>query len=254
MRAVTECWTRRPTRVHWIVLASLVPVAAGALVFIENRAPGQREVDVGVLAITSAARIATSFVDCTKVNTVSYEAHQPCQDFVLLVDRRAGSLQAFYRSEEARLLGAGWRQTTRRLLLDNDTGTAPAPGGATWAAPRHRACADVITDAAGLAAERKAVFPYDPYDIPHGVYRFYREAKAASRGARFGYSSYRDTTRTATPLADGPSLAAARKGNLNRDGSLHAIGEADGACACGGKLWDGVTRRSGARTAAEPPA
>ena len=37
----------------------------------------------------------------------------------------------------------------------------------------------MLTDSDAVAAERKALFPYDAYDIPRGLYRFYRQAEAA---------------------------------------------------------------------------
>jgi hypothetical protein len=68
----------------------------------------------------------------------------------------------------------------RDQLVDYDAANSGmAKASESWVEPAEHACAYVTTDRSGVAAERKALFPYDPYDNPHGVYVFYRKARTA---------------------------------------------------------------------------
>ena len=76
---------------------------------------------------------------------------------------------------------SGWHHSAPQLIDYDGAQSGMATLAESWVAPAHKACAYVATDQTGVAAEAKALFPSDPYDIPHGVYAFHRRAKAAVR-------------------------------------------------------------------------
>lgn len=163
-----------------IWLPALIVIVGVIAIYILTRSPGQEQVSTSVLPVVSGARVERSFTDCSKVNSVTYDPEQPCQAFVLVKNLRFASSSALTARERARLQVGGWRRSARPLYMDNDTGLTFAPRAAGWAAPSHQACAIVVTAAAGVKAEGKVLFPYDRYDIPRGLYRFYRAAKAGA--------------------------------------------------------------------------
>jgi hypothetical protein len=157
----------------------LIVIVGAVVAYLETRTPSQGRVSVSVLPLPGGARVESSYTDCSKVNSVTYDPHEPCQTFALDRDPRFASPQALYNAQLSRLHDVDWHVSPARLLVDNHTGLGYAPRSASWTAPRHQACAVVLTDLEGIAAERKALFPYDPYDIPGGLYRFYRRAQVA---------------------------------------------------------------------------
>jgi hypothetical protein len=117
----------------------------------------------------------------TRGDAVSYDPRNPCQTFVLLHSNRFNSAGAFLDAEARQLRTAGWRHPSTSLPVDYDNGFAGmATGSESWVGPGHRACAYVTIAKTGIAAEAKGLFPYDPYNQPHRVLDFYREAKAAN--------------------------------------------------------------------------
>lgn len=156
-------------------------VSAGTVgLYVETRSPDQGQVSVSVLPLAAGARIIRAYTDCSKVNSVTYEPHEPCQTFALVSSSHFASLHALYRAERSRLRDTGWQSAPTGLLVDNHTGNDMTSRAASWTAPHHQACAVVLTDAQAIPAERKALFPYDPYDILRGLYRYYRQAASAN--------------------------------------------------------------------------
>jgi hypothetical protein len=177
---------RAPTRdgrvLAWRLFAiSSVVIVAAALIYYLTRPPDQAQIDTAVLPVARTATTMRTFTDCSNVNSVTYDIHQPCQAFVLLRGTEPGSAPQLYRAEQGALRAAGWHRSAHPLRFDNDTGNDYAPLSAGWAAPGHQACAMLLNVKAGVAAERVAIFPYNPYDIPPGLYRFYRFAQSADR-------------------------------------------------------------------------
>jgi hypothetical protein len=136
-------------------------------------------VDAGALPVVVTGHQATVYVDCSKVNGVAYFPDNPCETFVLLKSSHFGSAAAFWVAETRQLRLSGWRHSAPQLVDYNGAYGGMANLRDSWVAPSHRACAYVTTDRKGVAAEAKELFPYDPYDNPHGVYVFYRTAKRA---------------------------------------------------------------------------
>jgi hypothetical protein len=157
------------------LLALLVSAVAVGL-YLKSRPPGQGRVSVTVLPLPVGARVIHAYTDCSRINSVTYEPHEPCQTFALVSSAHFSTLRALYDAELSRLRNTGWRPAPSALLVDNHTGNDATSPAASWTEPHHQACAVVLTDSDAIAAERKAIFPYDPYDIPHGRYRFYRQA------------------------------------------------------------------------------
>jgi hypothetical protein len=164
-----------------IWLPALIVVVGLIAIYVLTRPPGQRQVSASVLPVASGAQVKRTFTDCSKVNSLTYDPEQPCQAFVLVKSIRFASLSALIAGERARLLASDWRRSALPLLMDNDSGLTYAPRAVSWAAPNHQACAVVVTDAVGVRAEGKVLFPYDAFDMPSGLYRFYRNAKASDQ-------------------------------------------------------------------------
>jgi hypothetical protein len=59
--------------------------------------------------------------------------------------------------------------------------TPNAGPGQGWISTAKHACAYVAPVGVGAAAEAKGLFPYDPYNQPHGVLDFYRQAARATK-------------------------------------------------------------------------
>jgi hypothetical protein len=116
-----------------------------------------------------------------KIDSVAYFADNPCQTFVLLESKRFVSAREFWTAQTRGMRTSGWRHSARQLVDYDGAKSGMASLSESWVAPDHLACAYVTTDGKGVAAETHALFPYDPYDIPHGLYVFYRKAKAAKR-------------------------------------------------------------------------
>ena len=145
------------------------------------RAPDQARVSTGLLPVVTTAHETTSYVDCSKVGSVHYDDHQPCQTFVLLHSSHFGSVEIFLNAEQGQLRRAGWRHPRAPLLVDSDAGNHTASTGESWAAPNHKGCAFITTGAAGVSAEAKEILRggFDPYNTPQGVLDFYRTAESS---------------------------------------------------------------------------
>jgi hypothetical protein len=161
-------------------LLGLVLLVGGIAGFALARGSSQPEVSVNALPTAATVRETAIYVDCSKVNSVAYFSDNPCQTFVLLTSRRFGSATRFLTAETRHMTRSGWRHSAAQLVDYDGANSGMASRTESWVAPGHRACAYVATDQDGVAAEAKALSPYDPYDIPHGVYVFYRKAKAAN--------------------------------------------------------------------------
>jgi len=139
----------------------------------------QAEVNAGALPIVDGAQQLATFTNCSRVNSLAYFAHNPCETFELLLDPRYGSQSALLNAEDHRLLAAGWLHPRIEPAVDYDVGTAMAPIADSWYSPDHKVCAYIATDRSGVAAERQGFFPFDGWDEPEGLLGFYRAARAA---------------------------------------------------------------------------
>ena len=149
--------------------------------FAVSRGAHQPKVAADALPLVAAAHRADVYVDCSKINSVTYDTHNPCETFVLLGSKHFGSATKFWAAETQAMKLAGWHHSAPQVVDYDGTDSGMASRRESWVSPRHRACAYVTTDARGVAAEKRALFPYDPNDNPHGVYVFYRRAKKAQR-------------------------------------------------------------------------
>ena len=168
-------------RVHRraLLLIALILATSAAGAFAATRGSRQRAVDVKALPVPAAVRASSVYRDCSKVDAVAYFQDNPCQTFVLLTSEHSRSALAFWNAETRYIRGVGWRHSAAQLVDYDGADSGLATRGESWVSPDGRACAYIATLKTGVSAERKAVFPYDPYDIPRGVYTFYRTARAA---------------------------------------------------------------------------
>jgi hypothetical protein len=165
--------------VRWLrlVVIGCVVLAGAGVAFAATRGNDQPEVAADALPSPAGAHRANDFVDCSRINAVAYFADNPCQTFVLLKSNHFSSAGAFWAAETHKLTLSGWRHSAPQLVDYDAANSGMASRGESWVAPSHRACAYVATDRNGVAAEKQSLFPADPYDIPHGVYVFYRKAR-----------------------------------------------------------------------------
>ncbi|MFZ0042096.1 MAG: hypothetical protein WAK93_12375 [Solirubrobacteraceae bacterium] len=161
-----------------LTTGAVIVVLAGFVGYLFTRAPGQARVNPNLLPTTSSAHRAAAYLDCSKVNAVAYDPHNPCQTFLLLETSRFGSPALFLEAEAGRLRAAGWRHAAEPIPADANNGSGSGSLSESWVAPEHRACAYVTTVRRGLATEAQGLFPYDPYNQPPGVLDFYRKARA----------------------------------------------------------------------------
>jgi hypothetical protein len=171
-------FARRPGL--WLSLAVVVLATGATIIYVATQSPDQAQVSADVLPVVPTARQAATYVDCSKVNAVIYDPHNPCQTFLLLHSSHFRSAAAFLNAEGRQLRAAGWRHTTTPMPIDRDAFGGNATLNESWVAPQHRACAYVATGTAGVTAEARLLLPYDPYDVPHGVLTFYLKGKAAN--------------------------------------------------------------------------
>lgn len=133
------------------------------------------------LPIVLTAHRTHIYVDCSRVDSVAYFNDNPCQTFELVSSDRFGSAEEFWAAETRRMRDAGWHHSAPQVVDYDSSDNGMASRADSWVVRGHRtACAYVVTDREGMAAEAKALFPYDPYDNPHGVYVFYSRAKVAN--------------------------------------------------------------------------
>jgi hypothetical protein len=158
--------------------AGILIIAAIAVV-LASRSPGQARVSADLLPVLRSAHKIATYVDCSKVGAVAYDEHHPCQTFLLLESNQLRPSRALLSAEDVLLQSRGWRHPAAPVFVDMDVG-GHAAIGESWAAPGHQACAYVTTGAVGVRAEAGEIFPYDPYNTPHGVLAFYRTAKASA--------------------------------------------------------------------------
>jgi hypothetical protein len=154
--------------------------AAAAIVYFATRSSGQPRVSADALPLVAKAHRAATYVDCSQINAITFDPHNPCQTFVLLESNRFTSASALLDAEAHRLNASGWHHSAPQPV-DYNQGDAMASPGESWVAADRHACAYVATDRVGAAAEAKGLFPYDPYNQPRGVLDFYRKATAAQR-------------------------------------------------------------------------
>jgi hypothetical protein len=163
----------------WLLLVGLFLVAGAGAAFAIHRGPDQAEVSADALPVVATAHKAGVYVDCSKVDSVAYFADNPCQTFVLLTSKHFRSAVEFWAAETRAMRISGWRHSAPQLVDYDGANSDMASLSESWVSPAHRACAYVATGRKGVVTEAQALFPYDPYDIPHGVYVFYRTARAA---------------------------------------------------------------------------
>jgi hypothetical protein len=146
-----------------------------------SRRGTQPQVHIDALPLVATAGVSTSFVDCSKIDAVTYSPDNPCQTFVLLTSEHFSSASAFWTAETRAMKIAGWRHSARQPPDYDGAYRRLASRRQSWVAPAQRACAYITTDRAGVAAEEHALFQYDPNDNPRGLYVYYHRAKAAAR-------------------------------------------------------------------------
>ena len=170
----------RSGRRLWLLLA-IVTVAGGAgVAYAVTRGSDQPEVSAHVLPVVSPAHETNVYVDCSKINSVAYFPDNPCQTFFVVQSNHFGSALELLTAESRQLSRSGWRHGSAQLVdYDGATG-GMVTISQSWVSPNHRGCAYITTDRAGVAAEARELFPYDPSNQPHGVLDFYRTAKAAN--------------------------------------------------------------------------
>jgi len=174
---------RTAHRVEWTCVALVVAAAAAAFYFVTRPSDHQPQVSVDLLPIADGARRVDTFVDCSKVNSLAYFTHNPCETFVLVRGSASGSAKALLRSESATLRGDGWVHPTLRPMADyDDVSSAMAPLQDSWVAPGSKVCAYIATARSGVRAEGKQFLPFDHADDPAGLLTFYNAARAARSG------------------------------------------------------------------------
>jgi hypothetical protein len=162
---------RAAQRVEWACVALVVAAAAVAFYLVTRPSDHQPQVSVDLLPIADGARRIDTFVDCSKVNSLAYFTHNPCETFVLVRGSASGSGSAIalLRSEAATLRGDGWVHPTLRPVADyDDVSSAMAPLRDSWVAPGSNACAYVATARAGVLAEGKGFLcrrSHGPVDV-----------------------------------------------------------------------------------------
>lgn len=162
-----------------LVLIGLLVVSGSAASFAATRGSGQPRVSADALPLVATAQVSAEFVDCSKVNAVAYFNDNPCETFLLLASQRYRSASALWNAEAHRLRVAGWRHSAAQAV-DYDAGGGMATRNQSWVSRDGHACAYIATVTSGAAAEARGIFPADPYDIPSGVYAFYRKARTAN--------------------------------------------------------------------------
>jgi hypothetical protein len=110
---------RLPRR--WLGLAAVALAAGATIIYLATRSTDQAQVSANVLPVVLTAREAATYGDCSKINAVTYDPHNPCQTFVLLQSSHFQSAAAFLTAEtrQLRLAGAGGlsQQMNRTLVL-----------------------------------------------------------------------------------------------------------------------------------------
>jgi hypothetical protein len=134
---------------------------------------GQRHVSPRVLPLAPAAHVGQTFVDCSKVGLVAYNAHRPCDTYFLINSRTAPSPTALLTGEQATLRRAGWRPVPATSF-----GQDLAAHG--WQGPHHRGCAIVQKAATGARAQQHLESKTRMSD---GFVAFARIARAAAHTA-----------------------------------------------------------------------
>jgi hypothetical protein len=137
-------------------------------------------VSADLLPVLRSAHKIAAYLDCSKVGAVAYDEHRPCQTFLLLESDQLASSRALLSAEVALLQSRGWRHPAAPVFVDMDGNGGHAAIGESWAAPGRQACVYLTTGAVGVRAETGEIFPYDPYNTPHGVLAFYRTAKVSA--------------------------------------------------------------------------
>jgi hypothetical protein len=174
----------RKKRLLWLGGAGVVVIVGATIAYLLTRGSAQPEVTENAIPTVATAHRAAGYVDCSRLNGIFYDPHNPCQTFVLLQSRHFASAQDFLQAEWSVLLASGWRHSAPQLI---DYDAAPTAHGLaspteSWVAPDHHVCAYLETAQSGVAAEGRQLFPYDPYNQPQGVLHFYLKAKAARQG------------------------------------------------------------------------
>lgn len=169
----------RRRRLVAVLLLLVAGIGVGTYLALRSE---QAEVGAGVLPLVPGGRAVLTFVDCSKVNSLAYFAHNPCETFVLVRGQHFRSATGLLSAEAATLRAAGWRHPGIEPPIDYDVGDAMAPLQDSWYSPDGRACAYIATDHAAVAAEGRELIPFDRYDNPAGMLSFYRAADSAQGG------------------------------------------------------------------------
>jgi hypothetical protein len=153
-------------------------VVAGAAVAYAVTRSGQPEVGAGALPTIRTVTRAASFVDCSKTNSLAYFSDNPCETFVLLRSNRFSSAAELLAAETRRLSSAGWRHSAPQEVDYDGGADGLAARDESWVSPDRQACAYITTVRRGVAAEKREIFPWDPYNWPRGIRDFFRRADA----------------------------------------------------------------------------
>ena len=168
-----------PTHRRWLWFGFVITIGlTGVAVTYAVTRSDQPEVDADVLPVVDTASQAASFVDCSKTNSLAYFSDNPCETFLLLRSNHFGSAAKLLAAETRRLAVASWGHSAPQEVDYDGGADGMAALGESWVSPDHHACAYVTTVGRGVAAERREIFPWDPYNWPHGVLDFYRHASA----------------------------------------------------------------------------
>ena len=179
-------------RLEWGGLALAVAAAVVAFSFVTRSSDHQPRVSADLLPIAGGARSVDRFVDCSKVNSLAYFAHNPCETFVLVRGLDSGSATVLLRSEAATLRDDGWVHPALRPEADYDdvsSGTAPLQD--SWVAPGSKACAYVATAKAGVRAEGKGFSRLITQTILAGCWRSTTWRKQPKRAQCCGHGCVR---------------------------------------------------------------
>jgi hypothetical protein len=158
----------------------IVLLAVGTAIYLLTRSSDQPQVGADVLPVIAKAQRAAAYTDCSRVNSVAYFPGNPCQTFVLIESTRFRSAAAFLAAETRQMIASGWHHSAPQPVDYDGAYGNMASATQSWAARDHRACAYVASVRAGVSAETPEIFPRRSYDVPQGVYDFYRAAKAAN--------------------------------------------------------------------------
>lgn len=191
------------TRLLWLGAAGLVVLLGVTIAYLVTRPPAQAQVGGDALPTVATAHQAAVYVDCSTLDSITYDPHNPCQTFVLLQSRQFANAKELLRAEGRLLVDSGWRHSARQPVDYDATGNAMASPTASWVAGDRHVCAYVETAEAGVAAERR--------ELSRMTLTTSRKASSASIGRRRRRSSARPSGSGSVPRIARDAASADRK-------------------------------------------